>query len=448
VIFCVGVAVAIVGISIVAGVTQPIDPRVIATEPLSDRDRAIGLLAAAASGPPGLCGCLIGLGLVVGATRGASSLMIVVPTVLAWLLTLLLLTRTATNALGLLSNRLPRIGQVIVGLSGLVFYGAFQVIPAALGDLDRGDRDRIARVISFNPLGQLGRALGAADDSVRVAAGHLVLGALWLPILAAAFQSTTHALTVSIRGGRSSMATTSTSNAQAPSTMRKLVRRACGTGGAVKDLIAGMNDVPKEVAEIAAGLPYRDYMTVGLLVPKLNLKNKTKMKTIGNIVPDDWVYVHDRSVMLGRFQIYNNWSPYMIKDLENTVWVGLEYFVFEGDKYWSMSDDDFAKFAIDEFVRMGVIDQSSDVMDYHVERVKKAYPAYFDTYAQMDTVVESINKFDNIYCVGRNGQHRYNNIDHSMMTSFETVDNIISGRKDKKNIWNVNTEKEYHEASK
>lgn len=216
----------------------------------------------------------------------------------------------------------------------------------------------------------------------------------------------------------------------------------------VKDLIAGMNDVPKEVAEIAAGLPYRDYMTVGLLVPKLNLKNKTKMKTIGNIVPDDWVYVHDRSVMLGRFQIYNNWSPYMIKDLENTVWVGLEYFVFEGDKYWSMSDDDFAKFAIDEFVRMGVIDQSSDVMDYHVERVKKAYPAYFDTYDQMDQVVEYINKFDNIYCVGRNGQHRYNNIDHSMMTSFETVDNIISGRKDKKNIWNVNTEKEYHEASK
>ena len=216
----------------------------------------------------------------------------------------------------------------------------------------------------------------------------------------------------------------------------------------VKDLVAGMNDVPEKIAGIAAGLPYRDYMTVGLLVPRLNLKNKTKMKTIGNIVPDCWVYVHERSVQLGRFQIYNNWSPYMIKDLENTVWVGLEYFRFEGDKYWNMKDEDFAKFAIEEFVSMGVIDSSKDVMDYHVERVKKAYPAYFDTYDKMDDLITYLNRFENLYCVGRNGQHRYNNIDHSMMTSFETVSNILNGTKDKSNIWNVNTEKEYHEESK
>ncbi len=157
--------------------------------------------------------------------------MIVVPTVLAWLATLLLLTRTTTNALGLLSNRYPRSGQVIVGLSGLVFYAAFQVVPMVLGSLDRGDRDHVARVIAFNPVGQLGRALGAADESTAAAAGHLVLGALWIPLLAAAFQSTTHALTVSTRRGPSSGAAT-TSPVSTPSTMRKVVRRACGSGGA------------------------------------------------------------------------------------------------------------------------------------------------------------------------------------------------------------------------
>lgn len=214
----------------------------------------------------------------------------------------------------------------------------------------------------------------------------------------------------------------------------------------VKDLVAGMNDVPKEPARIAAGLPYRDYMTVGLLLPKLNLKNKTKIKTISNIVPDCWVYVQDRSVQLGRFQIYNNWSPYIVKDLEHTVWIGLEYFVTEGDKYWTMSDKDFAKFAIKEILSMGLIDRPKDVMDFHVERVKKAYPAYFDTYREIDTLVDYLKSIDNLYCVGRNGQHRYNNIDHSMMTSFEAVKNIVGGIQNKDNVWNVNTKQEYHES--
>ena len=214
----------------------------------------------------------------------------------------------------------------------------------------------------------------------------------------------------------------------------------------VKDLVAGMNDVPAEPARIAAGLPYRDYMTLGVLVPKLNLENKTKIKTIGNIVPDNWVYVQDRTVKMGRFQIYNNWSPYLVKDLEHTVWVGLEYFCFEGDNMWNMTEDEFAKMAIDEMVTLNLISDASEVMDYHMERVKKAYPAYFDTYEEMDKLVEYLNTIDNLYCVGRNGQHRYNNIDHSMCTSFETVKNIISGSTDRSNIWNVNTEKEYHET--
>ena len=213
----------------------------------------------------------------------------------------------------------------------------------------------------------------------------------------------------------------------------------------VKDLVLGMNDVPEEYREIAEGLPYRDYMTVGVLIPKLNLKNETKTKTIGNIVPDNWVYVHDKKVKMGRFQIYNNWSPYMVKDLQNTVWMGLEYFCNEGDEMWSQSDEEFAKSAVKEMVTMGLIDSENDVLDTHVERVKKAYPAYFDTYEKMDDLRDYLNTIPNLFCVGRNGQHRYNNIDHSMCTSFEAVKNILSGETKKDNIWNVNTEKEYHE---
>ncbi len=216
----------------------------------------------------------------------------------------------------------------------------------------------------------------------------------------------------------------------------------------VRELVAGMNDVPADPARIAAGLPYRDYMTLGVLVPKLNLKNKTTMKTVGNIVPDCWVYVQDRRVKVGRFQLYNNWSPYLVKDLENTVWIGLEYFVNEGDEFWTMSEEEFSKFGVEEMIKLGLISDKNDVLDTHMERVKKAYPAYFDTYDEMDTLVEYLSSIENLYCVGRNGQHRYNNMDHSMVTSFETVRNILSGKKTKENIWSVNTEKEYHEEKK
>lgn len=215
----------------------------------------------------------------------------------------------------------------------------------------------------------------------------------------------------------------------------------------IKDLVGGMNDVPAEPARIAKGLPYRDYMTLGVLVPKLNLKNKTNLKTVSDIVPDCWVYVQDRRVKMGRFQIYNNWSPYMIKDLKNTVWVGLEYFVNEGDEFWNMTEEQFSDLGVSEMVKLGLIDSADQVIDTHMEKVKKAYPAYFDTYDEIDTLVDYLKTIDNLYCVGRNGQHRYNNIDHSMVTSFETVKNIISGEKNKDNIWSVNTEKEYHETS-
>lgn len=214
----------------------------------------------------------------------------------------------------------------------------------------------------------------------------------------------------------------------------------------LKDLTLALDaDVPNNIKAIAEGLPYRDFVTVGLLVKKLNLKNETDIKTLGNIVPDCWIYVQDTDVKLGRIQIFNNWSPYMVKNPDKNIWIGLEYFCNEGDDFWKMSDKKCIEFATDELVKMGIIKSKKQVLDSHRERVKKAYPAYFDTYKDIDKLIKYLNRFDNLYCVGRNGQHRYNNMDHSMVTSFETVKNIIDGKKSKTNIWNVNTEKEYHE---
>lgn len=214
----------------------------------------------------------------------------------------------------------------------------------------------------------------------------------------------------------------------------------------LKDLVIGFKGekVPDKIQDIAKGLPYRDFITVGLLVKKLNLENKTNIKTLGNIVPDCWIYVQEPDVKLGRIQIFNNWSPYMVEKPEETVWIGLEYFCNENDEYWNMSDREFIKFATDELEKMNII-KKEDVLDSHRERVKKAYPAYFDTYSEIDKLIKYINEFDNLYCIGRNGQHRYNNMDHSMVTAFEATKNIKNNINNKENIWNVNTEKEYHE---
>jgi protoporphyrinogen oxidase len=218
----------------------------------------------------------------------------------------------------------------------------------------------------------------------------------------------------------------------------------------IKDLMIAMarkQEIDNEALEIAKGLPYRDFITAGLLVKKLNLKNKTNMKTMGNIVPDCWIYVQEPEVKMGRIQIFNNWSPYLVKDIENTVWIGVEYFANEGDELWSMTEKEFTEFASKELVSMGII-ENGDVISSHQEKVKKAYPAYFDTYKDMDKLIKYLDTYENLYCVGRNGQHRYNNMDHSMATAIEVVKNIKSGEKSKDNIWNVNTEKEYHETKK
>ncbi len=213
----------------------------------------------------------------------------------------------------------------------------------------------------------------------------------------------------------------------------------------LKDLVAGFADAPKNIREIAQGLPYRDFVTVGLLVPSLKIKNQTKIKTLNNLVPDCWIYIQDTGIKLGRLQIFNNWSPYMVEKPEETVFIGLEYFCAEGDAFWNMTDEDCANMAIDELISIGVLGSREDVISYHRERVKKAYPAYFDTYDRIDELIAYLNTCENLYCIGRNGQHRYNNMDHSMVTAFEAVKNIRNASTDKTNIWQVNTEREYHE---
>jgi protoporphyrinogen oxidase len=212
----------------------------------------------------------------------------------------------------------------------------------------------------------------------------------------------------------------------------------------VKELVAAMGDLaPAEVKKVSDGLQYRDFITVGLLLKKLKIQNETHIPTLNKIVPDNWIYIQEKEVKVGRLQIFNNWSPYMVSE-NDKVWIGLEYFCNEGDELWSKPDDEFMKFAIDELHSIDVIDKN-DVIDSTIIRVPKTYPAYFGTYGQFDIVREYLDTFENLFLVGRNGMHKYNNQDHSMLTAMTAVENIIKGQKSKANIWNINTEEEYHE---
>lgn len=213
----------------------------------------------------------------------------------------------------------------------------------------------------------------------------------------------------------------------------------------IKDLVAAFEDVPQDVCRVASELPYRDFVTVGLLVDHLAIKNSTKLLTVNNIVPDTWIYVQERDVRMGRIQIFNNWSPYMVDDVTKHVWVGLEYFCSEGDKLWTMTDKAFTDMAVSELRQIGVLGVDTPVLDSVRIRVKKAYPAYFGSYSEFSKVRAWLDGFDNLYCIGRNGQHRYNNMDHSMLCGIEAVRSLLSGS-GKENVWNVNTEEEYHES--
>lgn len=209
----------------------------------------------------------------------------------------------------------------------------------------------------------------------------------------------------------------------------------------IKDLILGFNcKVDDRIKNIACELPYRDFITVGLLVKKLTVMNKFENN---KLIPDCWIYVQDKSVNLGRIQIFNNWSPYMVRDYNNSVFLGLEYFCSENDDLWNMQDKDFVNMAADELYRIGFINKN-DVLDSIVIRMKKAYPSYFGSYKYFAELRKYINSIENLYCIGRNGQHRYNNMDHSAMTGIEAAKLMIKGG-NKDSLWDINTEKDYHE---
>ncbi len=213
----------------------------------------------------------------------------------------------------------------------------------------------------------------------------------------------------------------------------------------VRDLVAAFRPAaPREIRRIADDLVYRDFVTVGLLVRKLALRNNTRTPTISGVIPDLWLYIQEKKVHLGRIQIYNNWSPYMVADIDRTVWLGLEYFCNEGDGLWSLDDSGFISLAASELAGLGIA-RLSDVLDGCVVRVPKAYPAYFGAFDRFPKIRDFLDRFPNLFPIGRNGMHRYNNMDHSMLTAMEAVGAIAGGRTGKEGLWAVNTEQRYLE---
>ena len=210
----------------------------------------------------------------------------------------------------------------------------------------------------------------------------------------------------------------------------------------MRELVQAMDaPVPANVREVSEGLQYRDFITVGLLADRLKVKEPD-----GGLLKDTWIYVQEPDVLLGRLQIFNNWSPYLVSD-PTKVWIGLEYFCYDTDDLWKMQDEDLKKFAIAEVAKIGILNPE-DVSDGHVVRVPKTYPAYFGTYDRFDELREFTDGFENLFLVGRNGMHKYNNQDHSMLTAMTAVDGIVAGHVDKAALWGINTEQEYHEEKK
>lgn len=210
----------------------------------------------------------------------------------------------------------------------------------------------------------------------------------------------------------------------------------------IKELVRSMRrETPSEIREISDGLLYRDFITVGLLLRELAI---TEEDSPGKLISDNWIYIQEPDVLAGRLQIFNNWSSYLVAD-PDTVWIGVEYFCYETDSIWNLSNEEMINLAKRELHRIGIIDQA-DVLDGTVHRMAKTYPAYFGTYSRFDQLRTYLDRVDNLFLVGRNGMHKYNNQDHSMLTAMTAVENIAQGRTDKSNIWAVNTEMEYQET--
>ena len=209
----------------------------------------------------------------------------------------------------------------------------------------------------------------------------------------------------------------------------------------VRAIEAGGQAAPENVRQVSEGLQYRDFVTIGLLVDGLSVKEPD-----GGLIKDTWIYIQEPDVLLGRLQIFNNWSPYMVSE-PGKVWIGLEYFCYETDPLWSMSDETLVKFGAEELEKIGIL-KTSAVLDGHVVRVPKTYPAYFGTYHRFDELRAWTDGIENLFLVGRNGMHKYNNQDHSMLTAMAVVDGIEAGSVNKRALWSINTEQEYHEEKK
>lgn len=205
----------------------------------------------------------------------------------------------------------------------------------------------------------------------------------------------------------------------------------------VKDLFNAFSfDIPSETKKIADNLIYRDFITIGILL------NETKIK-----LDDNWIYIQENYVKVGRIQVFNNWSPYLVKEA-NTTWLGLEYFCNESDGIWELKDKQLIDLATQELIELGFIESQKNVLDAVAIKVPKTYPAYFGAYSEFFKVRAFTDTIPNLFLVGRNGMHKYNNQDHSMLTAMQAVQNIKKGITSKENIWAINTEEEYHEEKK
>ena len=208
----------------------------------------------------------------------------------------------------------------------------------------------------------------------------------------------------------------------------------------VKEVIQAFDTPPPaEVSEVSNGLMYRDFITVGLLLRRLKIQDEQ-----GPVLKDTWIYIQEPDVLVGRMQIFNNWSPYLVSDPDK-VWIGLEYFCNETDDLWRKPDEAMIELALEEAEKMGIAARA-DFLDATVIRMEKTYPAYFGTYDRFHVIRDFVDRYHNLFLIGRNGMHKYNNQDHSMLTAMTAVDNIVEGRRDKANIWAVNTEMDYHES--
>jgi protoporphyrinogen oxidase len=205
----------------------------------------------------------------------------------------------------------------------------------------------------------------------------------------------------------------------------------------IKDLMKAFSfHVPEDVKKVSDNLIYRDFITVGLLLDKTNFS-----------LQDNWIYIQENYVKVGRIQVFNNWSPSLVED-DTTIWLGLEYFCNENDELWSLNNNQMQELATKELIKLGFISNEENVLDATVIKVPKTYPAYFGSYYDFEKVKNFVDEIPNLFLIGRNGMHKYNNQDHSMLTAIQAVENIKNGVLSKENIWSINTEEEYHEEKK